>query len=189
MTLRHLTVLCSLVILLTGCGFFSRTKNQYYTLEVLPPPAEAAPPLSGSPFAIGAIQLPPGLDRREMAVKDARHQLDIRGNHLWSDSLETMVLHTLAHDLAARLPEGMIVLPGQPQPAGPIRAIDVIFEDLTPGPQSALVLNARWTLRGSATRQVRIEVPMQSLDSADVASAMSQALATLSERIVAQLTG
>jgi uncharacterized lipoprotein YmbA len=101
-----------------------------------------------------------------------------------------MVIHTLAFDVANRLPEGMVILPGQAKPAGAMRSISVVFEELAPGPDPVFVLDARWTVMEAGKPPVphhdRITVPMASMESAAVAAAMSQALAELSERIASQ---
>jgi uncharacterized lipoprotein YmbA len=171
-----------LLLLLTGCSFFSRSKNKIYSLERVEGAAVAA---RGLPVGIGAVELPPGLDRKEIAVRKADHQLEVRGNELWSAPLEAAVLHTLAFDLAARLPEGMVILPGQSQP-GAMRTIDVVFGEFAAGPEARVVLDARWIVANVAHHeQIAIDVP--GLDSANVASGMSKALAALADRIAAQL--
>jgi hypothetical protein len=96
-----------------------------------------------------------------------------------------MVIHTLAFDLANRLPEGMVVLPGQPKPAA-MRSLSVVFEDLAPGPDNIFVLDARWTI-GELTKHERIAIPLQSTDSPAIVAAMSEALATLADRVAGGL--
>ena len=178
-----------IVLLLAGCSFFSRTKNQIYTIDPVPP-AAAIRAVRGVPVAIDVVQLPPGADRREIAVRQANQKLDVRGTELWSTTLQPLVLQTLAVDLAKRLPEGMVVLPGETKPAA-MRSIDVVFEDLAPGPASSIAVDAQWKLRESGRpdiahhEQFTVDVP--SLDSANIASGMSQALAMLADRIAAQL--
>jgi uncharacterized lipoprotein YmbA len=102
-----------------------------------------------------------------------------------------MVIHTLAFDVANRLPEGMVVLPGQTKPGGPMRSIVVVLEELAPGPTNEFVLDARWTLRDAGGAEVthheRIAIPMTSSESPAIVAAMSQSLATLADRIVAGL--
>jgi uncharacterized lipoprotein YmbA len=171
-----------LVVLLTGCGFFSRTKNTYYSLEPLP--YEGPRTTTPAPIAVEGIELPPGLDRRELAVRGESGQLDVRGNHLWAAPLEDMVIHTLAFDLANRLPEGSVILPGQAKPSGGVRTIFIVFEDFTAGPENTLTLDARWTAGGATTHE-EIAVPVASLDSAAIVTAMNEALVQLAERIVA----
>lgn len=187
MRIRIVLLIAASCLLVSSCGLFTRTKSQFYTLESLPPGQPVAS-VGGSPVGIDSIQLPPGLDRRGIVVRESRHQLEIRETDQWTATLETMVLHTLAHDLALRLPEGVVVLPGQPRPGGTIRSVTVIFDDLAPGPDPLFVLDARWSFgAGGSTRHERIEVPMSSLESAEVATAMSLALATLADRIAAAL--
>ena len=166
----------------SGCSFFSKSKSSIYSLD----PIAAAAPLAkkGTPVAIDSVELPPGLDRREIVVRKANQELEVRTNELWPANLQPMVLHALAFDLASRLPEGMVVLPGESRPAVAPRGIDVAFEDLTAGPDKRLTLDARWTSAG-ASHHERIAIDLPSLDSAAVATGTSQALATLADRIAA----
>ena len=182
MTRRTIGVLA--VVVLSGCSFFSKSKPKLFSLDVIAP-AGAVAAVRGTPIAIGSLELPPDIDRREVAVRKADQQLEARPSELWSASVQALVLHTLAFDLAGRLPEGMIVLPGAAQTVTP-RSIDVIIEDFAAGPDQRVVLDARWIL-GGATHHEQIAIPLNSLDSAQIASGMSQALAALADRIVTQI--
>jgi uncharacterized lipoprotein YmbA len=185
MTPRVLTVLA--MILLSGCSFFKRTPNQFYSLDTIPGTAAAA--VRGTPVGIDGIELPPGLDRREIVLRDEKNKLEVRGNHQWASPLEDMVIHTLAFDLASRLPEGSVVLPGQAKPAA-MQSVHVLFEEFSPGPDKIFVLDARWTIGpAAASHHERIEIPMPSDDSTEVVNAMSQALAGLADRMVNVLSG
>ena len=177
---RAVIVFC---LVAAGCGFLKRTPNTFYTLDTIPGTARAT--VAGTPIGIDGVELPPGLDRREVTARAADNKLDVRGHHQWASPLEDMVNHTLSFDLASRLPEGMVVLPGQAKP-GAMRSLYVTFEDLAPGPDNVFVLDARWTM-GELTRHERLTVPLSSNDSAAVVAAMSQALAQLSDRIAAAL--
>lgn len=182
MTRKSLIVL---TIFLTGCGLFSRgPKSEFYSLDTLPAEGARAA-VTGAPIGIDGVELPPGLDRKDVAMRGTDHRLEVRGTQLWASPLEEMVIHTLAFDLANRLPDGMMILPGQAKPAA-MRSLYVTFEDLAAGPDGEFVLDARWTLNG-VTHHERITVPLASTESAAIASAMSRALATLSDRIVASL--
>ena len=175
------TPLVVLLILVTGCGFFSRKKNNFFSLEPMAQ-EEVITNLTGLPIGIDVLELPPGLDRREIVVRKADQKLDVRGTDIWAGPLEQMVLHTLAFDLARRLPPGMIILPGQSKPAS-MRSIDLILEEFAAGPEPVLVLDARWTLQGGATRRERIELNLDSLESPAIAAGMSRALAALADRM------
>jgi len=166
-----------LAFLFASCSFFSKTKSTIYTIDRVPSQVTAA---RTTPMAINSIELPAGFDRKEIVVRKANNQLDVRGTEQWPATLSDVVLHTLAYDLADRLPAGMMILPGATKPAS-AKSIDIVFEDLSAGPDPKVVLDARI---GSARE--RIEVPVTSLKSADVATGMSQALAQLADRLVAR---
>jgi uncharacterized lipoprotein YmbA len=183
MTTRR--ALLPLVLLLAACGFFSRTKSRYYTLDRIPPTGAVAS-VTGAPIAIDVVELPPGVDRREMIVHKADQQLDVRTSELWSAPLEASVLHTLAFDLADRLPEGMVILPGQAKPLTATRSISLVIEDLAAGPENRITLDARWIL-DTTSHHERIAIDISALDGKSIASGVSQALATLADRMVAQL--
>jgi uncharacterized lipoprotein YmbA len=172
---RFLAVL-GMTFVLVACSFFSKTKSQIYSLERVPGPVTT---MSGAPIGIASVELPPGFDRKDIVVRKANNQLDVRGTQQWSTTLGQLVLHTLAFDLADRLPAGMVILPGATKPAT-MRSIDVTFVELAAGPDAKVVVDARW----DRTRHERIEVPIASLDSANVAKGLSQALAALADKIV-----
>ena len=179
-----------LTLLLAGCSFFSKSQSKFYTLDRLPP-ATAPVATRGLPVAIDGVELPPGLDRREIVVRQANQQLQVRSAEQWSASLQPLVLHTLAFDLADRLPEGMVILPGASRPSGALRAIGVVFEDFTAGPDAKVVLDGRWIVRVSGqpdvTHHERISIDIAALDSANIASGTSQAIAALADRMAAGL--
>jgi uncharacterized lipoprotein YmbA len=168
------------VVLLSGCSFFSKSKSTIYSLDRIPPAAVTSA-ARGVPFGIDNVELPPGLDRREIVMRQANHHLDIRPNELWSATLHDLVMHTLAFDLAARLPEGMLILPGEAKPAT-MRTIEVSFEELAPGPDARVHLDAHWKVAGVSHHE-QIAIDLAATDSASIATAMSQAVAALADRI------
>jgi uncharacterized lipoprotein YmbA len=178
------------LVLLTGCSFFSRSKSTFYSIEPIAAGGGGAS-IRGSQIALDSIELPPELDRRELVLRKADRQLDVRAAEQWSAVLSRCVLHALAFDLARRLPEGMVILPGQAKPNAPMRTIDLAFEELAAGPDAKLVLDARWVVhetgRADAAGHERIEIDLKSLDGAAVADGMSRSLAALADRIVAHL--
>ena len=189
MTMRRSTIV--LVLLLAGCGLFSRgAKSRFFSLERVAPAKAPVAGVRATPVAIEAVELPPGFDRREMVVRKADQQLEIRNADQWTATLEPMVLHTLAFDLAARLPEGSVILPGETRPAV-VRTIDVVFEEFAAGPESRVVLDGRWILREAGRADIshheRIEVAIGSLDGAQVVAGMSQALGQLADRMAGAL--
>ena len=184
MTMRTATVVLVASMTLTACGFLSRTKSSFYTIEPVPGSVTA---IQGTPIAVDIVELPPGFDRKEIVVRQDDGQLEVRETQQWTALLEPSVLHAVAFNLATRLPEGMVILPGQAIPAGGTRSIDLMFEEIVAGPSSEVVIDVRWTLRGGATHHERIVTPIASLESGEIAIGMSRALATLSERILERL--
>lgn len=192
-----------LLIAMTSCGFMSRKQSRFYAIERVGPVTAGREDLQdsrgtprkaiGTPLGIDVVELPPGMDRREIVVRRADQRLDVRESDQWTAALEPLVLHTMAFNLADRLPEGMVVLPGQPIPEAGVRGIDLMFEEIAAGPENSVVIDVRWHQRGrgatapSAARQERIVVPIQSLESAQIAIGMSRALGELADRIAAQL--
>ena len=177
-----------LIALLSGCSFFSRSKVAYYSVDVVPGTQSS---VRGTRVGLGTIELPPGLDRREIVVRQASQKLDVRQSDLWSATLGELVMHALAFDLASRLPEGTMVLPGESKPAAAIRTIDVAFEELAAGPGNSVVLDAHWVLhdpgRADVSHHEHIAIDVPTTGSVDVANGVSRALAALADRIAAQL--
>ena len=167
------------VTLVGGCSFFSRTKSTIYSLDTIPGAMRA---VRGTPVGIGDVELPSGFDRKEIVVRKTDAQLDVRGTEQWPATLSDVVVHTLAFDLAGRLPDGMVILPGETKPSA-MRSIDVAFEQIAAGPDSRVIVDAVW----GRTHHEHIEVPISNLQSASVASGMSQAIGLLADRIAASI--
>ena len=189
MTTRRIAPIL-VVLLLAGCSFFSRSKSRFFSLDRLPATAPVVT-TRGLPIGINGVELPPGIDRREVVVRKANHELEVRPTDQWSAAYQPLVLHTLAFDLASRLPEGSLVLPGEAQPPGAMRSIDVVFEELAAGPESKVVLDGRWILHRPGVADIshheRMEVDIASLDSPNIATGVSQALAALADRMATAL--
>ena len=182
--------LAPLLLLLAGCGFFSKSAPpKLYSLDRLPPTAPPAAAVRALPIGIDAVELPPGIDRREIVVRQPDHRLEVRGGEQWSAPFKNLVLHTLAFDLAARLPVGMVIVPGEAKPAT-MRSIDVAFEELAALSDRTVVADARWVLhepgRPDIAHRDRLVVNVASLDAAQIATGISQALAGLADRMAAQ---
>lgn len=175
----------ALLALLPACSIFSRPDNQFYELASVP--GEPVTLRVGErPYAIGALSVPPQLERRGIVIGRDGGKLEVRGTQQWAAPFEEMVLRTIAFNLADRLPEGSMVLPGQLQPAGGSRPIQIVIESFAAGPSSVVVLNGRWS-EGAITSEERIEIPLESLETSEVVEGMNEALAALADRIVAGL--
>ena len=182
--MKRTAVLVLTTFLIAGCGFLRRVPNQFYSLEVVGPSNPVSEmSTGGTPIGIDGIELPPGFDRRGIVLRGENHKFEVRGTHQWSAPLEEMVIHTLAFDLANRLPTGSVVLPGQAKPAA-MRSVTITFGDLAAGPGNVFVLDARWRMDNLSGHE-RITVPMTSNETPQIVAAMSSALGTLADRLVA----
>ena len=178
------------ILLFTACGFFSKSAPpKLYALDRLPPAAPAPAAARTLPTGIDSVELPPGVDRRELVVRQPDHRLEVRSSEQWSAPFKDLVLHTLAFDLAARLPVGQVIVPGETKPAA-MRSIDVAFEELAATADRTVVADARWVVhepgRPDVAHRDRIAVNVPSLDAAQIATGLSQALAGLADRMAAQ---
>jgi uncharacterized lipoprotein YmbA len=181
--MRRLVVL----LLFTGCGFLSKSAPpKLYALDRIAPATPVAASASGLPLGIDAVELPPGVDRKEVVVRQPDHRLEVRNSEQWSAPFKDLVLHTLAFDLAARLPVGTVIVPGETKPAA-MRSIDIAFEELAASSDRTVVADARWVVhepgRADVAHRDRIVVPVTSLDAAQIATGISQALAGLADRM------
>lgn len=177
----------AMLLVMSGCSFFSRSKSNFFSLDRFAGPVVN---VRGLPVGIDSIELPPGVDRGEIMVRTANDKDDVRSSDQWTATFSQLVLHTLASDLADRLPQGMVVFPGEAKPLA-MRSIDLAFEELAAGPDNKVTADAQWVLhekgRPDVAHHERIAIDIPSLDSANVAAGMSRALATLADRIAAGL--
>ncbi len=161
--IRRRVLLAAVGIIAAGCSsFLSPTKSMIYTIDPIPGTIQNE---AGAPIGIDSVELPAGFDRKEIVVRKANNELDVRGTQQWPSTLSDVVLHALAFDLASRLPVGMVILPGEPKPAA-VRSIDVAFEQIGAGPDAKVTIDAIW----NQTHREHIEVPIANLDSASVAA-------------------
>ena len=97
-----------LVAVLAGaCGslFPKSPPSDFYLLTAAEPPARVSPPAPAPPILLGAVRLPPYLDRRELVTRLAPNQLRVEDLELWAEPLRESVPRTIERDLATQLGE------------------------------------------------------------------------------------
>jgi uncharacterized protein len=194
----------AVVLLLAGCA--SSAPLRFYTLsEIAPANAGAAPAGAPSAIRVARVRIPAELDRTELVQRIDANQLRIGELDRWAAPLDDMIRRVLSADFQARTGAATA---GQ-APA----TLSVDIEELMGDATCAVTLTASWELKGagaapsqpannaptpdaaasattsrSATGREIIRIPAPS-SAACSASAlpmpMSQALAQLSERILA----
>jgi hypothetical protein len=142
--------------------------------------------------AVRSVQIAKYLDRPQIM----RHKTDFEFTQSefdqWAEGLDEMVTRVLIDDLALRLPQTPLArTDGALAPAsGTLVAVEV--DRFDPDPDGTAVLEARWLIRhedvAGEVRSERIAQPAPAGDFTALASAMSDCLAQLADRIAAALS-
>lgn len=176
-----------LMLVLTACP--SSPMVHFYALSATS--GESGGARLSYPVRVAAVHLPPSLDRRQMVRLVGPNRVDISDTDRWSASLDEMVRNVLTEDLAARLPESTVVLPGAPAPAGTAGLV-VTIARFGPDADGTVMLTGSWSLLAGGSdvpairRDVRIEAGTAATADA-TAAAMSRALGRLASEIAAGL--
>lgn len=184
---RQYVVTALILVFLMGCA--SSPKTNFYTLNVIPASTDRT--RISFPVQVAAVHLPPSLDRREMVRLSSENQVEIMDTDRWSAALDEMVRNVLSQDLAARLPEGTVILPQAPAPRNTAKLV-VAIAQFGPDANGNVRLDGSWTLLAAGAespaskRDVQISAgPAPTADA--TAAAMSRALSELANDIAAGL--
>jgi len=169
----------------------STPDSRLYTLAVIPPAGAAQPAAASRTLALGSLDLPMLIDRPQIVRRIDGNRVETLEYDRWAEPLADGLRSTLAGDLAARLP-GTTVLPvaGSGLAEGtPVLAVTVLRFDADA--TGRVVLDAQWTLSpgsGAGGRKIgptreTVEVPEAGADPDAQVRKMSQAVATLADRI------
>ena len=175
---------------LTACP--SSPAIQYYTLNSIAPTVAADGHTSYSVW-IATVIVPKTLDRTQLVRRASANRLDVSENNRWAAPLDDMVRRVLSQDLASRLPEGMVIQPGEPLPSARLRRISVDLSTFESDLEGHVVLNAQWTLVSGDNGAVQLRRDEHIVINAGsgipdaVSAGMSRALAILADRIAAAL--
>lgn len=171
-------------VLLTGC---QTPDSRLYTLAVIPPaaPVAAGAGASGSALALGALELPPLVDRPQIVRRIDPNRVETLEFDRWAEPLADGLRATLAGDLAARLP-GRSVLPvAGTAPGAGVTVLAVTVLALEAGVDGRVRLDAQWTLANGPRHRDTLELRAASGDPAALVAAMSAAVAALADRVAA----
>lgn len=184
--MKYVIIMLGLAFGLAGC-----TTNPPMTYLVLSPTVGAVYTATGPGVAVGRVAMPPALDRSFLMTGLGENVLNINYNAQWAAPLEGMAQTVLARDLATRLPEHRVLMPGDTIPSN----VSVVLVNVTtflPYPDH-VVLEADWSAvdaTGKAGGGGRVVIRTPSSASAQAqAGAMSQALGQLADKIAGQLAG
>lgn len=175
-----------LMLLLAGCA---STPTTYLALTPVPGPVI---PVSGPPVAVARVAMPAAIDRLYLTTATGPTTLNVASHARWVAPLGGQARSALAHDLASRLPDTDVLMPGDPVPHG-ARIVFVNVSKFLPEP-GHVVLDADWRVTAGddhptvASGRAHIRVPAGPAPS-EQAEAMSKALGRLADTIAARTGG
>jgi uncharacterized lipoprotein YmbA len=160
----------------------------FFTLD----PMESAHPSTAVArvvIQVGAVHLPPELDRKTMVSQSAPNTLTVAEQDRWGAPLDQMVRRVLTEDLIQRLPQGEVIAPEDTAPAGSqVIALNILRFQREP--TGAVVLDGTWSasVAGSDDPGVEHALALKAAgvqnNSAAQARAMSQLVGDLADAIV-----
>lgn len=176
-------------VVLLSLGLAGCAGSAPMTYLVLSPTSGPVYEQTGATIAVARVSMPPTIDRSFLTTGSGENSVEISYAAQWAAPLGSMAQLTLAHDLAARLPHHMVLMPGdQVPPQAEIVTVNV--SKFLPYPGSVR-LEADWRcvakgMKQAQTGRVAITVPTANSPQAQ-AQAMSQALGQLADQIAAQI--
>jgi len=184
--MRARSLLLLLALLPAGCG--SSPPTQFYTLTAMPETGRVFG-AAGKPLMVGHIQLPGDLDRDNLVTRSGPNRLNVSDQDRWAGPLDEMIQRVLATDLAARLPSGMVLAPGDPAPPRGARTLAVNVRQFMGDAAGQVALDVDWSLLAGnpqhpvLRRQESLMADAGSAHPAAIVAAMSRVLGELSERM------
>ena len=175
---------------LAACG--SSPPTHFFALTAVAPVGRP-PDAPAFPVQVAAVHIPAMLDREAMVRRTGPTALSISDQDRWGAPLDDMARNVLAQDLAERMPEGSVILPGAPLPSSTALLV-VNIASFTQDADRRVTLDGSWALmhgRPAKTildRDVSLECKTDSDDAAAQAAAMSQLLAKLADHIAITLS-
>jgi uncharacterized protein len=175
--------------LLAGCA--SSPPMHYYTLSEVSATARLNAAENTTPVRLDRVTIPTEIDRAQIVRRIDATRLQIVENDRWAAPLDDTIRRVLSNELAARLSPNLIVDPYEPSVGEKRQSLSVDVQEFYGDTACAVTLKAAWVLKSTDTQSSRgtedIGIP-SSTGCGGVESlptAMSQALAQLSDRIAA----
>jgi uncharacterized lipoprotein YmbA len=174
-----------------GCA--SSPPLHYYTLTEVPATGRLAAAGDTVPVRLDRVTIPTELDRSQLVRRIDATRLQIIDGERWAAPLEDTIRRVLSGDLAARLPPNMVANPNEPLVGEKRRSLSVDITEFYGDATCAVTLRAAWVLKqpdsqsSRGTEEARIPAGGDCSGAGALPTAMSQALAQLSERIAAAI--
>jgi uncharacterized lipoprotein YmbA len=163
----------------------------YYTLTEVPAAARLSAADDIVPIRLDRVTIPTELDRSQLVRRIDATRLQIIENDRWAAPLEDTIRRVLSGDLAARLPPNMVANNNEPSIGEKRQSLSVDIAEFYGDAACTVTLRAAWVLKqpdsqsSRGTEEARIPAGGDCSGSGSLPTAMSQALAQLSDRIAA----
>jgi uncharacterized lipoprotein YmbA len=181
-----------LAVLLCMTGCVSHRADHFYTLSVAPSPGIQSS--AGGAFARQIslhLMLPSLVDRSEL-VLTSNDQVTILEHERWASPLPDQFTSVLGQDIEARRADLVITNRSLEQKELPLSRIAVEVVRIAAQRGGKVSLEARWRIIDSASGNATVGrdtfvATMNSGDYAQLASTLSQCIAQLAQRLIAEL--
>jgi uncharacterized lipoprotein YmbA len=165
----------------------------YYTLTEVPATTRIPAADDTLPVRLDRVTIPTELDRSQLVRRIDATRLQIIDGDRWAAPLDDTIRRVLSGDLAARLPPGMVANPNEPSIGEKRQLLSVDIAEFYGDAACTVTLRVAWLLKqpdsqsSRGTEEVRIPATGDCSGAGALPSAMSQALAQLSDRIAAAI--
>lgn len=180
----------SIAIILLALGLAGCTAGPPTTYLTLAPTQGAVHHAKGPPLALAHVLMPPSIDRIYLTRASGANTVQVASHARWTAPLAGLAQDVLARDLAARLPDRRVLMPGDLTPPHAL-VLHVNVTRFMPYP-GHVELDADWQVQkpggepGSHGRS-RIIEPSGNTSAAQ-ADAMSASLGDLADVIAERMT-
>jgi len=177
------------LMLLAGCAGKPTT---YLTLAPQSSPRTYIPD-SDLPVAVADVQIPPSLDRISLTTQIAATQMKVANHTRWAAPLGGMIQHVLAQDLAQRMPQVHVLMPGDPPAPHGEQLVRVNIQNFIADASGRVVLDADWSVEATdkhhtlASDRAHIVMVGSALPYAEAVT-MSAVLGRLADEIAGKLS-
>jgi uncharacterized lipoprotein YmbA len=159
---------------------------------LLAPRPVAAPLGSAGRISIASVGIAKYLDQPQIVRHDGRYEIALADLERWGENMADMVARVLAEDLASRLSGSQVFVGDGAATVSADARLELYVQRFDAGLDRSVVLVARWAIRrGDVARlgSESIAETAASTAAGDIVATMSDALATLADRLVPVLAG
>jgi uncharacterized protein len=166
---------------------------RYYTLTEVPATTRITAADNTLPVRLDRVTIPTELDRSQLVRRIDATRLQIVDGDRWAAPLDDAIRRVLSGDLAARLPPNSVANPNEPSIGEKRQLLSVDISEFYGDAACTVTLRAAWLLKqpdsqsSRGTEEIRIPATGDCSGAGGLPTAMSQAVAQLSDRIAAAM--